>query len=116
MIKTSEMMTREIRTKMRGGEGEVELIELFTSAELTGKARLVARLTLKQGCSIGFHEHDQEEELFYVLEGEGVFTENGRETLVKKGDATLTGNGSGHSIRNDRPEPLVLMAVILLFA
>ncbi len=116
MIKTQAMMTREIRSKMRGGEGEVEFLELFAPSELTGKARLVARLTLQQGCSIGFHEHQQEEELFYVLEGEGIFTENGQETVVRSGDATLTGNGSGHSIRNDQPEPLVLMAVVLLFS
>lgn len=116
MIKTKEMMTLEIRTRMRGGEGEVEFLELFAPSELTGKARMVARLTLGQGCSIGFHEHNQEEEIYYILEGEGVFTENGIETIVRAGDATLTGNGTGHSIRNDSQEPLVLMAVVLLFA
>jgi len=109
-------MFQEIRTQMRGGEGEVEILELLAPTELTGKARLIARLTLKQGCSIGYHDHLQEEEIFYILSGEGVFTENGRESIVRTGDATLTGNGSGHSIRNDRPEPLVIMAVILLFA
>jgi quercetin dioxygenase-like cupin family protein len=39
---------------------------------------MIARVTLQQGCSIGFHEHGQEEELYYILEGEGVFTETGR--------------------------------------
>jgi mannose-6-phosphate isomerase-like protein (cupin superfamily) len=116
MIKNPQMMTREIRERMRGGTGEVELLHLFDAAELTGKARMIARVTLQQGCSIGFHEHGQEEELYYILEGEGVFTENGQETVVRCGDATLTGNGAGHSIRNERPEPLVLLAVILLFA
>ncbi len=116
MIKTPEQMTHEIKAQMRGGSGEVELLHLFDAAELTGKSRLVARVTLQQGCSIGFHEHGQEEEIYYILEGEGVFNENGLETVIGPGTATLTGNGSSHSIRNDRPEPLVLMAIILMFA
>jgi len=116
MIKTPEQMTHEIKAQMRGGTGEVEILHLFDREELTGKSRLVAKLTMQQGCSIGFHEHGQEEEIYYILEGEGVFDENGQETVVSPGTATLTGNGSGHSIRNDRPQPLVLMAIVLLFA
>jgi mannose-6-phosphate isomerase-like protein (cupin superfamily) len=116
MIKTPEQMTHEIKAQMRGGTGEVEILHLFDREELTGKSRLVAKLTMQQGCSIGFHEHGQEEEIYYILEGEGVFTENGQETIVFPGTATLTGNGSGHSIRNDQEQPLVLMAIVLLFA
>ncbi|NCA98435.1 MAG: cupin domain-containing protein [Clostridia bacterium] len=116
MIKTPEQMTHEIKAQMRGGTGDVDILHLFDRGDLTGQARLVAKVTLQQGCSIGFHEHGQEEEIYYILEGTGVFTENGQETIVSPGTATLTGNGSGHSIRNDRPEPLVLMAIVLLFA
>ncbi len=115
MIKTVEQMTRLINQKMRGGDGEVEVLHLFDADEFTGKARLCAKITLNQGCSIGYHEHGQEEEIYYILEGEGVFNENGQETVLGPGTATITGNGNSHSIRNDRPQPLVLMAVILLF-
>lgn len=116
MIKTAEQMTRVMNQRMRGGEGEVEMVHLLNPEEFTGKARLCARLTLQQGCSIGFHQHDQEEEIYYILSGEGVFTENGQETVIGPGTASLTGNGNGHSIRNEKPEPLVILAVILLFA
>lgn len=116
MIKTVDQMTRVINQHMRGGEGAVEVLHLFDQSEFTGKARLCARLTIPQGSSIGFHEHLQEEEIFYILSGEGVFTEDGRETVISPGMASITGNGSGHSIRNDKPEPLVILAVILLFA
>jgi mannose-6-phosphate isomerase-like protein (cupin superfamily) len=39
----------------------------------------------------------------------------GKEYEVGPGDAVLTGNGSGHSVRNDGDEPLEIMAVILLY-
>ncbi|MDD2533687.1 MAG: cupin domain-containing protein [Eubacteriales bacterium] len=116
MIKTVEQMTRVINQNMRGGEGEVEVLHLFDAPEFTGKARLCAKITMKQGCSIGFHEHGQEEEIYYILEGEGVFNEDGQESIIGLGTATITGNGHSHSIRNNNPEPLVLLAVILLFA
>jgi mannose-6-phosphate isomerase-like protein (cupin superfamily) len=115
MIKTPERMTREIKVQMRGGEGQVELLHLLEPADLTGKCRLVALLTLEQGCSIGNHVHGEEEEIYYIQSGEGVFTENGQETILKAGDVSLTGNGGSHGIRNDRPEPLVILAVILTF-
>jgi hypothetical protein len=37
MIKNPQMMTREIRERMRGGTGEVELLHLFDAAELTAR-------------------------------------------------------------------------------
>ena len=115
MIKRSALMETEIRKRMREGSGEVEIKHIFKKEELKGKARLVARITLKQGCSIGSHVHGQEEEIFYVLKGEGVATENGETFILKEGDATVTGGGSSHSIENQSENPLELFAVILLF-
>lgn len=115
MIKRRASMETEIRKRMREGSGEVEIQHIFKKEELKGKARLVARITLKQGCSIGSHVHGQEEEIFYVLKGEGVATENGETVILKEGDAMVTGGGSSHSIENQSENPLELFAVILLF-
>ncbi len=115
MIKRNASMETEIRKRMREGSGEVEIQHIFKKEELKGKARLVARITLKQGCSIGSHSHGQEEEIFYVLKGEGVATENGETFILKKGDAMVTGGGSSHAIENQSENPLELIAVILLF-
>lgn len=116
MIKTAESMVREIKEQMRGGEGRVVLTHLLQSDELTGKARLVARLTLEQGCSIGVHQHLDEEEIFTVIQGEAVFNDNGVEKILKTGDVALTRGGEIHGIRNDRPETLEFLAVILLYS
>ena len=115
MVKREAEMIKEIREKMRGGEGEVEILHLFKQEELKGKARLIAKVRLKPGCSIGFHEHKEEEEIFYILSGQGVVEDNGKTIAVGAGDVTLTGNGAGHSIANTGSEPLEFMAVILLY-
>lgn len=100
---------------MRGGKGSVELMHVFKTEEMTGKARLFAKITLNPGCSIGMHEHDKEEEICYVISGKGIINDNGIITELNPGDASITGNGASHSIENNGSEPLVFIAVVLLF-
>jgi mannose-6-phosphate isomerase-like protein (cupin superfamily) len=113
MVKPGTVMDREVRERMRGGTGSVEIVHVFRQDELGGAARLFARLRLPPGASIGHHVHDAEEEVFYILSGRGVVTEDGIATEVGPGDAVLTGGGAGHALENRASEPLELMAVIL---
>ena len=113
MVKPGSLMEREIREGMRGGSGAVEILHVFRQDELGGGARLFARLRLPKGSSIGHHVHDGEEEVFYILSGRGLVTEDAVATAVGPGDAVLTGGGAGHAIECRGDEPLELMAVIL---
>ncbi len=115
MVKREDQMTAEVRRQMRGGRGEVEILHVFGQEELKGRCRLFARLRLAQGCSIGAHPHENEEEAFYILRGEAQATEDGRAYTLRPGDAMLTGGGASHSIENARAEPLEVLAVILLY-
>jgi len=113
LIKRNEMKT-EIKDKMRGGEGKADLVHLVDCAN-EKNIRLLAEITLKPGCSIGSHSHENETEYFLILSGEGVVNDNGTEKSVKAGDAVITGNGASHSIRNNGAVPLVLNAVIVTY-
>jgi mannose-6-phosphate isomerase-like protein (cupin superfamily) len=115
MIRKSRDMEREVRERMRDGIGAVEILHVFRSGELKGHTRLFARLRLPAGSSIGFHRHQGEEEIFYILSGRGEVGEGGPATPVQPGDAVLTGDGAGHSIANAGPDPLELLAVILVY-
>ncbi len=108
-------MEKEVRERMRDGKGAVEILHVFRQKELRGKVRLFARLRLAKGSSIGYHLHDGEEEIFYILSGTGEVTEGGTTSVVGPGDAVLTGNGAGHSLENLGEEPLDLLATILLY-
>lgn len=110
--KANERMT-EIRSAMRGGEGTVRITHLFQE-ELPGKCRLMAHITLHEGCSIGFHPHEMETEVYYFLKGTGVADDNGEEKQVAPGDAMLTGGSAGHSVRNIGKEDLEFVTVIIL--
>jgi mannose-6-phosphate isomerase-like protein (cupin superfamily) len=115
MIRKAEELVREIKENMRGGAGQVEVVQLFKPGEFNGKARIIARLTLGQGSSIGMHQHLQEEEIFYVISGQGLLTDAAGEpeAILAAGDASITSSGGTHSIRNQESEPLVLLALVM---
>ncbi|MDD2401154.1 MAG: cupin domain-containing protein [Clostridia bacterium] len=114
MLRKADEMIKEIREQMRGGKGHVEVNHIFKKDELHGKAaRLIAKLVLNPGCSIGIHPHENDEEIFYVLKGKGLVDDNGSSFEVSVGDATLTGGGETHSIESTGDEPLEVIAVIL---
>lgn len=115
MLRSSQAMAVELRENMRSGRGTVAIKHLFKQDELTGKARLVAEITIPAGGSIGFHLHDQEEEIYYIISGQGKVLDQDETKTVGPGDAVLTGGGKGHAVENAGVEPLVMMAVILLY-
>ncbi|NLC67854.1 MAG: cupin domain-containing protein [Clostridiaceae bacterium] len=115
MIRRKDELVTEIRNRMRGGMGDVEICHIFKQDELKGKARLVAKIKLEPGCSIGPHEHVDEEEIFYILKGTATVNDNGEINKLSPGDALLTGGGAMHSISNNSNDTLELMAVIILF-
>ena len=115
MIKRQNEMVKEIKEQMRGGKGSVEITHIFMQNELKGKARLCAKITINPGCSIGLHEHVNEEEIFYIIKGKGTLDDNGVTREVAQGDSVLTGGGATHSIENTGGETLEMLAVILLY-
>ncbi len=115
MIKKAEEMVLEIKENMRGGKGSIEILHILKQDELKGKCRLFAKITVNPGCSIGLHEHESEEEVFYIIKGKGIFDDNGTITELNAGDSILTGGGAKHSVENKGGETLEMVAVILLY-
>ena len=90
MVRTADEMAAEIREKMRGGAGKVRIKHIFKPGEVKGKVRLIAEITLPAGASIGYHIHENEEEIFYFISGQGEVDDNGGRRQVGPGDAMLT--------------------------
>jgi mannose-6-phosphate isomerase-like protein (cupin superfamily) len=113
MIRRNGEYPQEIRSQMRGGEGQCTIEKLWLPGdELKGGFRLFARLTIPPGASIGFHRHENEEEVFVVLQGIAKMDDNGQEVMLHPGDTIHTGGGAGHAVACAGNEPLVMLAVI----
>ena len=68
---------------------------------------------LKKGCGIGYHIHENESELFYILKGTATYDDNGNIVTVTEGDLCVTPPGTGHSIKNEGDEDVELIALIV---
>ena len=112
MIRRTGEFRTELRNEMRGGHGTVKIEHFWEpKSEMRSHNRMFAKLTLEPGCSIGFHPHDAEEEIFVVIRGRAEADDNGEIVELNVGDTILTGNGDGHAIRSIGDEPLELLAV-----
>jgi len=112
MIRRHNEMNRTSKN-MRGGAGEI-LMEHHLEPEELPHGRLFSTVTIEEGNSIGYHEHHKETEYYLILSGEGVVQESDGDSIVKAGDLVITGNGEGHAIKNEKKEPLVFIALIVL--
>lgn len=114
MIRKSSECQIEYREHMRDGDGTVQLTNFITGPEeLNGKGRLFSRITLNPGCSIGYHVHEGDAELFYILKGTAEYNDNGTVKQVTAGDVTICPDGEGHGIANRTDEVVELIAVIV---
>ena len=114
MIRKGSDCQIEYREHMRDGDGTVQLTNFITGPEeLSGKGRLFSRITLNPGCSIGYHVHEGDSELFYILKGTAEYSDNGTVKQVTAGDVTICPSGEGHGIANRTDEVVELIAVIV---
>ena len=95
-----------------GGKGSLTSLNILPNDQVP-HGRCFAQITMGQGSAMPFHTHHQETEFYYILQGEGVVKHDDGETKVQAGDLARTGDGESHTIRNERPEPLVFIALIL---
>ena len=114
MIRRYEECSTVIKEHMRDGDGQVLQRNLAEKEELLGKARLFGTLTLEPGCSIGGHQHNGENEYFYVLKGSPVYYDDDEEVQLHEGDVAICEDGHCHSIKNGTDETVVVLACIIL--
>ena len=83
------------------------------SADRTPSGRLtvgVAEIDPDQSEKMQIHRHAQPE-IYYILEGKGGVTIDGRELAVRRGTAVFIPGGAAHGTRNTGTDPLRFLYV-----
>ena len=106
-------MRKEIRSGMRGGNGDVTLIHMLEKEEMAGKARLAARMLIPVGGSIGKHVHDPDAEIYMIVSGFAEVDDNGTIQNLGAGDIVFTGSGEFHSVSNTGKEILEIIGIVI---
>ena len=88
------------------GGGETIGFNFFANAK--NLKTIFRKRILKPGSSIGYHLQ-KEDEIYYVISGNGTMQMNGKTFAVKPGDAILTRPGSSHGIKPNADNDLVIL-------
>ena len=90
------------------GGGETIGYNFFTNAK--NLKTVFRKRVLKPGSSIGYHLQ-KEDEIYYVISGNGIMEMNGETFPIKPGDAILTRPGSSHGIKPNNNNDLTILIV-----
>ena len=95
------------------GKGEIFITHLLTPAEMVGKCAMFASVRIPPGASLNPHQHVDNNETYYILQGTGLYTDNGTTYTVKAGDTTFCADGDTHGIENVGDDDLIFIALII---
>ena len=103
----------EVDAATTGGEGPY-LREPFADDEALGEAiKTFAKLTVKPGTRMGYHQHVGDYEFYYILKGQGEYNDNGNVVPCKAGDVFKCEDGGYHCIINNSDEDIEFIALIV---
>jgi mannose-6-phosphate isomerase-like protein (cupin superfamily) len=94
-----------------GGIGQVSVSRPLVSSDFVGPWHFVDYAVLPPGSTIGLHRHGEDEELYFILEGEGAMTVDGERRRVRPGDLILNSPGGTHGLENDSDQELGVLVI-----
>jgi mannose-6-phosphate isomerase-like protein (cupin superfamily) len=93
------------------GNGLIDFHRVFPREAFVSACHFVDYAVLPPGASIGIHTHGDDEEIYLVLEGQGVMHLDGEEFRVGPGSVIKNRRRGTHGLRNDGATPLRLFVV-----
>ena len=99
MIKTRNEQTKTYEYNEEGKEA----FALFNLKEFEGindKIKQFSYVEIEVGEEVPFHVHEGNAENYYIISGEGLYNDNGKEIPVSDGVITFTPSGEGHALKN----------------
>ena len=96
----------KIKPHFKGGEKEYRV-----RTYLDNENRIM-RGVLKPGASIGYHKHELNSEVMYIISGKGHVLYDQGEEDVAAGQVTYCPKGHSHSLVNNGDEELVFLGIV----
>lgn len=90
----------------KGGEKE------FHTHMFTDDSCKIMRASLEPGATIGYHTHDTNSEIIFMLKGTGVVLYEDSREVLQAGNCHYCPKGHSHSLRNESSETIEFYAVV----
>jgi len=97
----------------RGGSGTLTRMMYEQMNNYGGQIKAFAIMDVPPGASIGDHEHVDDLEVYFMLDGEAEVNDNGEDNYLRAGDILVTVQGESHGLVNKTTQNLTFLALIL---
>jgi len=107
----AELDRRLLRTGSNAheGKGDIFFRRIWSDDSFSTNWYVVSHAVLPPGSSIGYHQHNTREEVYYIISGNGRLTANGYTFDVREGDAVPCRLHGSHGIYNNADDDLELL-------
>jgi len=82
------------------GDSLVKVVNIYDKKDLTTPLQFIHFTVLPPNTSIGLHTHGNDEEIYVVMEGDGVMEVDGQKVQVSQGDTILNRPFGSHALYN----------------
>lgn len=97
----------------RGGHGKMTAFPFDAVKQFGGQVKMFATVEVQPGTMIGYHQHVDDMEIYLMLDGSAVVSDNGTMDILNSGDMLITKKGESHSLENKNNEPVYFIGIIL---
>jgi mannose-6-phosphate isomerase-like protein (cupin superfamily) len=111
MIKNFLTAKNQVQQSSHGGTGPVDLYEVWSKADFNSDIDFIDRVVVPPATTVGYHQHGDNEEMYILLNGEGLMTIDGNEVAVKRGDMILNAPGGKHGLVNNSNKDIDLLVI-----
>lgn len=91
------------------GIGTVRESVVFKKDEFLTNLRFLTYMEIPVGSSIGYHKHGENEEVYIILEGNGVMIVDAEKREVIKGDMIINKPHQSHGLSNNSKDVLKIL-------
>lgn len=106
MILNFDNIEEQVIPNFKGGEKEIK-----THMYADERCKIM-RATLEPGASIGYHAHETNCEMIFMLKGTGVVLYGDDKEILPEGSCHYCPKGCSHSLRNESDEVIEFYAVV----
>ena len=111
MFRSQKEMKCQVFDNCHDGVGAVNCRHVIEGSDSELGFNFMHDDSVEPGASIGQHVHNGTEEIYYLLEGNGIMIMDGEEISMSKGDVSLVKSGHSHGLVNTGDLPMRLLVI-----
>lgn len=109
IISVSKKAVREVQKRCHGGKGQILFREVFNKRDFESNLQHLHETVISPKSTIGIHLHTGNEEIYYILEGNGIYLSDTKTYHVHQGDAVVVHSGGKHALNNTTDKELKIL-------